>query len=65
VVAWAILEGAALFPLVALLVTGSPFLFALTAVALAALVALFPSEARWASHAVQPIEGDGRNRMVR
>jgi hypothetical protein len=52
-VAWAILEGAALFP------------FALTAVALAALVALFPSETRWARHAVQPIASGGPNRMVR
>jgi hypothetical protein len=64
-VAWAILEGAALFPLVAQLVTGDLFLFALTAVALAALVTLFPSETRWARHAVQPIASGGPNRMVR
>jgi hypothetical protein len=63
-IAWAILEGAALFPLVAQLVTGDPFQFLLTGVALAALVALYPSEARWASHAVQPVEGP-RNRLVR
>jgi len=63
-IAWAILEGAALFPLVAQLVTGDPFQFLLTGVALAALVGLFPSEARWASHSVQPIEGP-RNRLVR
>jgi hypothetical protein len=63
-VAWAILEGAALFPLVAQLVTGDPFQFLLTGVALAALVGLYPSEARWATHAVQPIEGS-KNRLVR
>jgi hypothetical protein len=63
-VGWAILEGAALFPLVAQLVTGDPFQFLLTGVALAALVGLYPSEARWASHAVQPIEAP-RNRLVR
>jgi drug/metabolite transporter (DMT)-like permease len=65
VVGWAILEGAAIFPLVAQLVTGDPFLYLLFAVALAALVGLFPSEARWASHAVQPIETGGPDRMVR
>jgi hypothetical protein len=64
VVAWAILEGAALFPLVAQLVTGDPFQFLLTGVALSALVALFPSEARWATHAVQPVDGPP-NRLVR
>jgi hypothetical protein len=63
-VAWAILDGAALFPLVAWLVTGDPFQFLLTGVALAALVALFPSEARWATHSVQPVEAP-RNRLVR
>jgi hypothetical protein len=36
----------------------------LTGVALAALVGLYPSEARWATHAVQPIEGS-KNRLVR
>jgi uncharacterized membrane protein len=63
--AWAILEGAALFPLVARMVTGDPFLLALCGVALAALAALFPSQARWASHAVQPLESGSKNRMVR
>ena len=65
VVAWGILEGAAIFPLVAHLVTGDPFLFLLTAVALAALVSLFPSPDRWASHAVLPIPSGGPDRLVR
>jgi hypothetical protein len=55
-VAWAILEGAAMFPLVAQMVTGDALLLAIGAVPLAALVALFPTEARWRGNAVQPIE---------
>ena len=65
VVAWAILEGAAMFPLVAELVTGDPFLYLLSAVAMAAQVSLFPSEARWAAYAVQPLPSGGSGRMVR
>ncbi len=53
-VAWAILEGAAMFPLVAEIVTGDPVLLAVAAVPLAALVALFPTERRWRGNAVQP-----------
>ncbi len=63
--AWGILEGAAMFPLVAHLVTGDPFLFLLTAVALAAIVTLFPSPERWAGHAVRPLASGGTNRLVR
>ena len=65
-VAWAILEGAAMFPLVAYLVTGDPFLFLLVAVVIAANASLFPSEARWASLAAQPLpSAAGKGRMVR
>jgi len=45
--AWAILEGAALFPVVAFLVTGDGWLLLVAGVALAVLVSLFPGEARW------------------
>jgi len=65
VVAWAILEGAAMFPLVAELVTGDPFLYLLCAVAVAAQVSLFPSQERWAAYAVQPLPSGGSGRMVR
>ena len=64
-VAWAILEGAAMFPLVAELVTGDPFLYLLCAVAVAAQLSLFPSEERWAAYAVQPLPSGGSGRMVR
>jgi hypothetical protein len=63
--AWGILEGAAMFPLVAHLVTGDPFLFLLTAVALAAVATLFPSPERWAGYAVRPLASGGTNRLVR
>lgn len=55
VVAWGILEGAALFPLVAELVTGDPLLYLLSAVAVAGQISLFPSETRWKGFAVQPL----------
>jgi len=64
-VAWAILEGAAMFPLVAQMVTGDALLLAISAVPLAALVALFPTEARWKGNAVQPIESGPRARTDR
>ena len=44
---WALLEGAALFPLVAWIVTDDPRLLGVCAVDLLALVQLFPSEQRW------------------
>jgi hypothetical protein len=65
IVAWAILEGAAMFPLVAQIVTGDPLLLAIGAVPLAALVALFPTEARWRGNAVQPMESGPRARTDR
>ncbi len=46
---WALCEGAALFPLVAWIVTDDPRLLGVCAVDLLALVLLFPSEARWES----------------
>jgi hypothetical protein len=52
-----------MFPLVAHLVTGDPFLYLLFAVALAALFPLFPSEARWRSLAVVPLPSGGAGRM--
>jgi len=65
-VAWAILEGAALFPLVAYLITGDRLLFLVAAVAVAAHASLFPTEARWASLAAQPLPSrGGKGRMVR
>ena len=64
--AWAILEGAALFPLVAYLITGNPLLFLVAACAIAAHVSLFPGEQRWASLAAQPLPSGGpKGRMVR
>jgi hypothetical protein len=65
VVAWGILEGAALFPLVAKLVTGDPLLYALSAAAVAAQLSLFPSEARWKRFAVQPLASGGPGQRVR
>jgi hypothetical protein len=65
VVAWGILEGAALFPLVAELVTGDPLLYALSAGAMAAQLSLFPSEARWKRFAVQPLASGGPGQRVR
>jgi hypothetical protein len=47
VAAYAILEGAALFPTVAYLVTGDGWLFLVVGVVLAAHASLFPGEARW------------------
>ena len=64
VVAWAILEGAAMFPLVAELVTGDRILYLLSAAAVAALVSLFPSEARWKGFAVQPLPSRGAARRM-
>jgi hypothetical protein len=63
--AWAILEGAAMFPLVAELVTGDPLLYLLCGVAVAAQISLFPSAERWAAYAVQPLPSGGSGRMAR
>jgi phosphotransferase system glucose/maltose/N-acetylglucosamine-specific IIC component len=49
VVAWALCEAAALFPLVAWIVTGDPRLVGVFAVGLLALLLLYPSDHRWAS----------------
>jgi hypothetical protein len=59
VLAWAIAEGAVLFPLVARLVTDDVRLLGFSAVALASLASLFPGEERWASLAVQPLPSRG------
>ena len=64
VVAWAILEGAAMFPLVAELVTGDRLLYLLCAAAVAAQLSLFPSEARWKGFAVQPLVSNGAARRT-
>jgi len=65
-IAWAVLEGAALFPLVCYLITGDGLLFLATAAALFAHVSLFPTEGRWANLAAQPLpSGGGKGRMVR
>jgi len=47
VVGWALCEGAALFPLVAWIVTDDPRLLGVCAVDLLALVLLYPSVNRW------------------
>jgi hypothetical protein len=71
VVAWAILEGAALFPTVAYLVTGDGWLLAVVGVVLAAHASLFPGEARWralgggAPPGAAGAAAGGTNRMVR
>ena len=72
VVAWAILEGAALFPTVAYLVTGDGWLFLVVGVVLAAHVSLFPGEGRWralgggaAAGRGEPAGGREPDRMVR
>lgn len=48
-VAWLLCEAAALFPLVAWIVTGDPRLIGVFAVDLLALLLLFPSDHRWES----------------
>jgi len=58
-VAWAILEGAALFPLVAFRITGEVLLFLVAAAVLAAHVSLFPSQGLWATLAAQPLPSRG------
>ncbi len=47
ITAWAFCEGAALFPLVAWIVTDDSRLLGVCAVDLVALLTLYPSEARW------------------
>jgi hypothetical protein len=54
VVGWALCEAAALFPLVAWIVTGDARLLGVFAVDLLALVTLFPSDARWDALAEPP-----------
>jgi hypothetical protein len=49
VVAWALCEAAALFPLVVWIVSGDPRLLGVFVVDLLALLTLFPSDARWES----------------
>jgi hypothetical protein len=61
VLAWAILEGAALFPMAARLVTGDPWLFLVLAVVLVALASVYPGERLWASLASQPLPSSGRS----
>jgi hypothetical protein len=46
---WALCEGAALFPLVAWIISDDPRLLGVCIVDLLALLTLYPSEARWAS----------------
>jgi hypothetical protein len=53
-VAWALCEAAALFPLVAWIITGDPRLIGVFAVDLLALVLLFPSDHRWMALAPPP-----------
>lgn len=65
IVAWAILEGASMFALVAQMVTGDPLLYLPFAAGFLAQAALYPSEARWNGLAVQPLTGGGARRMVR
>jgi drug/metabolite transporter (DMT)-like permease len=65
-VAWALCEAAALFPLVAFIVTRDPRLLGVFAVDLLALVLLYPSDLRWESLApATPWVGPQPRRMVR
>ncbi len=64
-VAWAILEGASMFALVAQLVTGDALLYVPFAAGFLAQAALYPSESRWNGLAVQPLPAGGARRMVR
>ncbi len=48
-VAWLLCEAAALFPLVAWIITGDPRLIGVFAVDMLALLLLYPSDARWES----------------
>ena len=64
-VAWAILEGAAMFPLVAELVTGDATLYVVSAVPFLALALLIPTQERWDAYAVQPLDSPGPDRRVR
>jgi len=57
VVAWALCEAAALFPLVVWIVSGDPRLLGVCAVDLIALLTLYPSDARWES--LSPPESTG------
>jgi len=49
VVAWALCEAAALFPLVVWIVSGDPRLLGVCVLDLVALLTLYPSDARWES----------------
>ncbi|MEI7704692.1 MAG: hypothetical protein WCK73_08830 [Deltaproteobacteria bacterium] len=64
-VAWAVLEGAALFPLVAVTVTGSSLLYLPSVVALAALAIVFPAEERWLRLGLAQPRGPGPDRTVK
>jgi hypothetical protein len=61
-VAWALCEAAALFPLVAWIVCGDPRLIGVFGADLLALVLLYPSDARWASLAPEDGAASGRMR---
>jgi hypothetical protein len=60
-VAWTLCEAAALFPLVAWIVTGDPRLIGVFGVDLLALVLLFPSVHRWES--LLPVHDPGAGRI--
>lgn len=64
IVASALNEGAALFAVVAWMVTGSPWPLAALAVSLAGLLLAFPSQGRWARLGGS-VPGARQNRLVR
>jgi hypothetical protein len=57
VVAWALCEAAALFPLVVWIVSGDPRLLGVCVVDLVALLTLYPSDARWESLSPPEVTG--------
>jgi membrane protease YdiL (CAAX protease family) len=56
-IGWALCEAGALFPLLAWILAGDPRLIAVFALGLLALVALYPSDARWERLAPGPGSG--------
>jgi hypothetical protein len=65
VVAWSLCEAAALFPLVARMLTHDERMLAFFAMDVAALATLFPGEGRWAALSAPAGGGPGPERMVR
>ena len=65
IVAWSLCEAAALFPLVARMLTHDERMLAFCALDVVALATLFPGEDRWAAMASPVVGGGSPGRMVR